>query len=643
MSQVEAGGTHVYHTFDGELRRRVGIHDAATLAGRHPYGVFHDLSPMVTVEGVRVSSTSIVFHFTVEGPSHQVIVTDTRTWRTFPFAGLERHPELMDENGVTAQFTTNVPGLGDRLLLVVVTTNCPPIPSVREAAFLGAAGNYWVGKKAGATYYKLKKFLYDNDLNDSWEFPDRSLDRLLVAITNKFPTIDGVLTGQAVFMSGDVHFSFASRLAYWADVQRLGDAPGLPKRVKAVFGQLVASALKNEKGATRGLQKAGYGYTPKEWQQHVTWTHDPTGYVGWNLPPAAPARKVRRLKPGIIRSANTFTVDGDQPTLVAQIVTVNNDITLDVKPDYRYRLDYLPTAVTGQTFDPSSSLGQIWPANRNDAAKSYANASRAHRDLIDSGASLPEVIGFNNISEVTFIWHRADGSPATSVNDAQAITRRVLHTLRWQQPGTSPTPLFATSQRFPHGRLFRVPAHHGGQRAMSLTAFDALVDELTALLAPIGLAVEDTGWRDQLLFALGIVRGESAAPLVGLLAEVVALQKEIQALAGQKTPSFDGVAAVLDSADYAFAALRALDADGAEEVLRGLGEALVQLLVGAHLAARCPLLFRIGVLLTIIEFPPDATPTDEVLVPARRYGPRSRLRGCGPGGSSTCSAIRSRC
>ena len=97
MSEVEAGRTHVYHTFDGQLRRRVGIHDAATLAGRHPYGIPR---PVADGDGGgRAGQRRGSFPLHRRGPSPPVIVTDTRTWRTFPFAGLEQHPELMDENG----------------------------------------------------------------------------------------------------------------------------------------------------------------------------------------------------------------------------------------------------------------------------------------------------------------------------------------------------------------------------------------------------------------------------------------------------------------------------------------------------------------------------------------------------------------
>jgi hypothetical protein len=444
VSQVEVGGTHVYHAFDAELSQRVGLHDAATLAAKGaPYGVFHDLEPFAVVNGMRVSTVSLEYNFTVEGPGHQVIVTDTRTWRSFPDPGLESHPELLGADALKRQ-VAEAPPLGNRLLLVVVTTNAPPTAGIREAAFIGAAANYYVGKKAGALYLKSKDFLYNHDLNDSWEFPSLAFDHLLVAISDKFHTVDGRRTGRAVFLSGDVHFSFASRLAYWADVQRLGDPPGQGQKVTAVFAQLVASAFKNEKGDTRGLQRVGYGYTPKDWQAHVSWSHEPTGYVGWNMAAAAGARKVGRIKPGVLRSGNTFKVDGRQPTLVAQLLAGGNDVTLDVKPDYRYRLDYLATSTTGQTIDPSSTVGQIVLANRPAAAQSYANASRAHRDLVNKGATLPEVIGFNNLSEISFLWQHADGTPATTVDDPLTTNRRVRHTLRWQQPGTGITPYWAT-------------------------------------------------------------------------------------------------------------------------------------------------------------------------------------------------------
>ena len=47
------------------------MHDEATLATRPANAVFHD-------EG------SLIYNYSVEGPSHQIIFTDSRSWRSFP-------------------------------------------------------------------------------------------------------------------------------------------------------------------------------------------------------------------------------------------------------------------------------------------------------------------------------------------------------------------------------------------------------------------------------------------------------------------------------------------------------------------------------------------------------------------------------
>jgi hypothetical protein len=456
LTAQELTGTHFYHTLDDPIRKIVGLHNADALAARSPYGVFHDLDPIITVEGVKVSSTSLRYNFTVEGPSHQVIVTDSRTWRQFPVPGNETHGDLIGIDDFKRQIHTDAPPLGDRLLLIVCTTNIPPTVAIREAAFVGSAGNMFAPPVAA---FKAKKFIYDNDILDSWEFPAPATERVFAEVSNKFPKVGGVLTGQAVFLSGDVHFSFASRLAYWAEIQRLGDPAGQPQQVKAVYAQLVASALKNEKDATRGLQRDGYGYTPKSWQQHVRWPLGPAGYVGWNVL-SGKKKKVAKLPSGIISQGMTYDVTPDQPTVVAPLLK-DNEIEVFVKPDYRYRLDYLGTVETGQTTQSLPSIPAPTPGNPKGSLGVYAKANSVHLDVVASGAARPEVVGFNSISEISFVWRRTNGAPANSVNDPLAINRVVSHKLRWVPLGGGDPrwarydiSLWVDDNRFP-----KMPAH----------------------------------------------------------------------------------------------------------------------------------------------------------------------------------------
>src|SRR5262249_36848046 len=106
----------------------------------------------------------------------------------------------------------------------------------------------------------------------------------------------------------------------------------------------------------------------------------------------------------------------------------------------------------------------------------------------------------------------------------------------------------------------------------------------------------------------------AAAPLVNLLTQVVDLKAKVYALAAEPSPSFTSIANVLDSTDAVFTALRKVETQGTVPALARIGEDLVQLLVGTHLAAAHPLLFRLGVLLTLIERAEDAEPTDPIVV-----------------------------
>jgi hypothetical protein len=151
---------------------------------------------------------------------------------------------------------------------------------------------------------------------------------------------------------------------------------------------------------------------------------------------------------------------------------------------------------------------------------------------------------------------------------------------------------------------------------MSATLLDLLAAELNELLEPLADAVEDPFWLDGLLAQLGVLSsgvGEDA--LVAALRAVVDLKQQISSLAANPSPSFAGTAHLLESAKQAFIALRAVSSGGGPAAaLEGLGEDLVQLLLSLYLSTEHPLLFRLGVLLTLIESVEEADPTPAVVV-----------------------------
>jgi hypothetical protein len=340
-----------YEQSADEIRRLVGVHTHAELARQTgDYRVFHD-------------GASLRYDFKIDGPGHVIVVSDTRTWRSFPGSSRKRHPDMLGPGELANQLT--IPPTA-KPKLVVFTTNAPPIRAIRAiTAHPSIAG------------------VYKPDLYDSWNFPSLAFDRMVVQLSKMCPVQAGTITGQVVLLSGDYHYSFASRLDYWA-TSRLGEAP---QPAKLVIAQLVASPLRNESQSTRGHQDHGYSYHRHWYEGIVMPDNAPEGYAGYNWTSSASRAVGARHKAGHV---DRLEIDGEHPTLGYELGDTHGDIiTLSGSPpDYRYRLEYL-------------------------------NAAAAAGALHDASGAPPEIVGINNLGEINFQWDLNGGHD-----------RRLLHTLR---------------------------------------------------------------------------------------------------------------------------------------------------------------------------------------------------------------------
>jgi hypothetical protein len=384
------------------LTSLLGLHDDAALS-RKPHALFHD-------------AHSLNYHYTVEGPAHQVIFTDTRTWRSFPNGGNESS-EIFPEKQFKEQIL-NTPATGDRVLLVVLSTNAPPVEPIRAAA-----------RHAGIA----KTFAHHPDVYEAWEIISNPFDRLLKALTDKLPlNSNGRRVGQAILLSGDVHHSFASRLIYRA-TNRFEDKTAQP--ATAVIAQLVASSFKKETGDTRGFHREGYTFAPAAAKfLGLIRRHEPQGYLGWNLSSKTQVGiiKVKQFKmghdsPQVLEVDVPLEVSGSRTIEVRPMIidplgasTTFFDLKLTVAPHYRYRLDYLvPTGTQIQLNAPPMPAmpAGATPAQRKQAAEAFHAAVAKYR-IYNHAAHQPKVVGVNNFGEITFIW---PPSPVKFVN----------HTLHW--------------------------------------------------------------------------------------------------------------------------------------------------------------------------------------------------------------------
>lgn len=383
-----------YDRVSKDIRKLLAVHDAAAVRARTDNAVFHD-------------SDSLVYNFSVEGPRHQVIFSDTRTWRSFPKNANGTH--LLSRNQQTDQYKQQIldaPGTGDRLLFVVLTTNFPPVQPIRAATRHERITNF-------KEHYP--------DLYEAWELPSVSFDRLLVTLTSKLPLdVSGQHTGPVILLSGDVHHSFASRIVYRATKRYEDDIQ--PRGATAVIAQLVASSLKKQTDSTVRFQREGYYAAPVPLITQRMIRHTLTeAYVGWNFG-TGPEQKVGTTDDGDARIDITIDKRGTVDVSQAEPLFGPHDarkVDLTQRPHYRYRFDYLlPTTQTVQIAPPSipplpsgSSLEQ-----RKDAARKFDKASTTFR--IYNNVNPPRVVGVNNVGEIRLEW-------------GSAASQKVNHILRW--------------------------------------------------------------------------------------------------------------------------------------------------------------------------------------------------------------------
>jgi hypothetical protein len=376
------------------LRKLIGMHDFDVQKHHADSGNFHDPG-------------ALLYDYTVEGEGHQIVVTDTRSWRSYPL-GRNSPGHLLPKDEITRQIV-KTPALGNRLLIVVLSTNAPPVGPIRAAA---------------RHAFLAQTFSHYPDIFEAWEIPSIPFDRLLTALTEKLPTdTTGRHTGAVLLLSGDVHHSYASRLVFRAE-KRFEAQPQAP--ATAVLAQLVASSFKKQTDDTIGFQDHGYTFAPKI--AHILDfipRHGSEGYVGWDVPPGTKLDigTATRAAPHV-GGVSGLKIDYVAPTHALQSEDSGTfySVKLTKLPDYRYRLDYLTPTSQGATFPPGPVIAPLpagaSPADRKKAAQTFAAAHSQYR-LNRASPGADPIIGVNNFSEITFDW------------GATADTRKVNHTLRW--------------------------------------------------------------------------------------------------------------------------------------------------------------------------------------------------------------------
>lgn len=354
---------------------------------------------------------SLSYNYTIEGTAHQIIVTDTRTFRTYPWGGGEA-PDLLAPAQFAAQIV-KTPALDGRMLIVVLTTNAPPVQPIRAATDLHEVSN------------NIKHF---PDIHEAWDLPSVAFDRLAKALSDKVGFSQGA-SAKVVLLSGDVHTAFASRLHYKA-TKRFEDTG--TQHANVVIAQLVASSFKKQTGDTIGQQRGGYQYAPYHLGPVMVPPHVTEYYIGWNVP--ASGQKMgewygRRL---YLDRASSVRLIPANPAWPNPSGPPQEDWFIQ-SPDFSYQFDYLTMTNGGvpKTLQPlpPPPPWQKPGAPTKDELKETAHVFRLARDNYRQHnldpAVIRHIIGVNNMGDLSFPIPPAPQTGPFIVN----------HRVRFRSPG----------------------------------------------------------------------------------------------------------------------------------------------------------------------------------------------------------------
>jgi hypothetical protein len=328
------------------------------------------------------------FHYWFGGPGYQVIVLDTRTWRTSERA--VNSPPFLLYGDVYDRQLEGIPPPGPDDVVFVVSpapfVGPPLIERGREA--LGA----------------LSAFFTDQE---DWGLTEAPYEQFLSALLTRGPVgADGRRRTRVVVLSGDVHYGFAAMLRYHADKPHARADAG---PTEGVLVQLTASPLKNldlaKEFHTMGyeignslpwLRRAGWDLAEAPLQTVGSYRtlqirrtgHESDVERSW-LVAGSPARvgwSSREVETGRMRTANV----------------VNVQVTR--RPHWDYRIEYLLADADGER-DVKPTVLTLPPiGDRRTFVKNLGRAAAAHDAYRERWGPGKEIVGLNNVADVRLKW-----------------------------------------------------------------------------------------------------------------------------------------------------------------------------------------------------------------------------------------------
>ncbi len=342
-------------------------------------------------------SKALHWHYTVNGPKYQVIVLDTRTWRGYPGAPIDP-PALISDDAFDLQIPQTTKDEADKIELYLIVSPVPvimiPLDEWGQKSLVTVAkrsGREWIARVADP---------------EGWALQSVTFESLLAKLASRLTVLaNGEKRARIVFLSGDVHRGYAARFQYWATTPFTlpGSEPAhvATEPTNIVFAQLTSSGLKNEAAFPQHFfHNMGYrpgNALPPSYQ-----------WAGWNIPPG--------LKDITIGAQYKREYEGESwepyklrkvPALFRFSPTPVEVVSISKEEDWLYRIDFILGEHINRDFTPEilSSPATPQPSGWLELER---QAGKAHRYYARKWANGKEIVGFNNIGEITFQWGEDD-------------------------------------------------------------------------------------------------------------------------------------------------------------------------------------------------------------------------------------------
>ena len=384
------------------------------------------LSQVNARRGLSHNADALKWHYSlVRGSAYEVIVLDTRTWREFPGRANFDFSAILSDEG----FQTQILSLG---------TSQTEVTLVVSAGVVFGLPPFYEEYKGDKDLTLQERF--DNDSED-WVFQPPTFERLFSALAqraNSFNNNDNSKRqGRIVFLSGDVHYSLAARLQYWASRPFKSASTG---EVELVAAQLTSSSLKNEtrvdlsKFKFKGTEALhNHGFNPLEVRDSLP---DPKQHLGWENP-GGKRQVIGRLQVSGVGDIGDdtpietdLTVEDNPAMLALEKFRPNfSPKSITSPPDWRYRIDYIMDNLVEREPAPFKPRQVSSPPadNRRQALESYLDGAENHQEYNQKWGNGKEIVGLNNFGEVTFAWGETE--------------KKVTQKLWWRLESNSSQPL----------------------------------------------------------------------------------------------------------------------------------------------------------------------------------------------------------